>query len=49
MCLIGTQKAENLIKQYEDLKKSNKLGKYIIKKSKKLTDKEAKLHQFGDL
>lgn len=42
--ILVEEKVESLISQYEELKKSNKLGKYLIKKSKKLNAKEAKRH-----
>lgn len=42
---LGEEKAESLLTQYEELKKNNKLGKYMIKKSKKLNVKEAKRYK----
>lgn len=42
---LGVKRAEDLINQYEQLKKSNKLGKYLTKKSKKISAKEAKLYE----
>lgn len=42
--VTAEEKVESLITQYDELKKTNKLGKYLIKKSKKLNAKEAKRH-----
>lgn len=43
--ISDVEQAESLISQYEELKKSNKLSKYLIKKSKKISAKEAKKHR----
>lgn len=43
-CSIGDEKAESLMNQFDELKKSNKLEKYLIKKSKKNNIKEAKMN-----